>query len=266
MRIGIAMTDTSAPAAEFFTLIFRSHGTKYSAPRQDVLTSATALAEELERQSTLLPYSYSIETRAVSADGPVVRGAGGMSGFRIGGQIHSLKAGAGRCLLERWERDSAGGGRVVERIDVRDRKSVNTDAEWQTIRIKRRKLQIGLPLHLPALIAFLQSRTEPDVTVLWQEREPTLPELLRQLREGGGQADGAGEELFRRGDAARRELIQLLTNGRQKALHPQIVWALLTILPSSNARRAVEDHVERVKDTARKKEILGLLAATGAPQ
>jgi hypothetical protein len=226
----------------------------------EVLDVARSSLEEIRRQWGVLPYRYGFESRIGGREDLRSGGSGGASGFRIEGRIHSIKAGLGLCYLEEMEWSPGERGRVVRRIDVRDRTRVETD-DWGSIKITRRKLQLTLPEQLAGLIAFLIGIPDAaEVRVLRTDGTTSVMELVRMAAEDAD--EGAEEELFERGEVAKRELIAKLRDRKARRYHGTIAWVLLTVFPSAESREAVGRAAEREEDPARKKELLGLLAVT----
>jgi hypothetical protein len=226
--------------------------------RAELLAAARALLADVRAQWELLPYRYATEVRMMGREDLKSSGSGGVHGFRIGGRIHSIDGGPGRCVLSEWDDGPGGRGVVVATRDVRREKRVETD-DWGPIKISRRKIDVRLPLSLEALVAFLDGRADEAVRGRTTDGGASVTELVRRAAEGD---ESAEEALFERGDAARAELLKKATDPKARRHHGTIAWLLLTVLPSPESRAAVEAMADREADEGRRRELLVLLAST----
>lgn len=226
--------------------------------RQSLLDATRSLLEAVRQQWAVLPYRYSSEVRIMGRDDLVSKGGGGCSGFHINGRIHSLWSRAGECYLEEMEVGPDGRGGIVRRIDIRDRKQVDTD-DWGPIKLSRRKLKTALPEQLQVLISFLGEIPDAQVQTRRSEGQASVMDLVRRTAEGD---ESAEEEFFNRGDAARQELLAKLTDRKTRKYCGTMAWILLTVLPSPESRAAVEELAERETDPQQKAEYVLLLAST----
>ncbi len=245
----------------FYAMLGRCYEDEQVVARSELLRAALALRESFERQSHLVGYSYSTEVRLMGREDLKSCSAGGTSGFRIHGEIHSIDSGPGQCNLRRWRLRIDGVTKEqVEEIDVRDQKQIETD-DWGPIKILRRKLRLTLPKQLTSLISFLEKIDDDEVTVLAAEKTPTIKELVRIAARDMERAEWAEEQLYNLGDKARQELLMTLSDNKQRRLHAKVTWLLLTLFPSAESRVAVERRVETEGDEQSRRELLMVLAA-----
>jgi hypothetical protein len=116
----------------------------------------------LEDQRDLISFSYQYRFSAK----PDRSGGGGCSGFRVRGLFGFISAEpSGYCTLRLSELAPTGRGRLVEVIDMRSRKSVDTD-DWGTLSISRRHADVGWFEQLPRVLSWLAEQQATDVEVL----------------------------------------------------------------------------------------------------
>ena len=93
-------------------------------------------------------------------------GGGGLSGFRVRGLFGSIDTRpAGYCTVKLSDTAPTGRGRLVEVIDMRVRKSMETD-DWGTLSIRRRAAPVGWFDQLPRLLDWLRGQAAPEVEIL----------------------------------------------------------------------------------------------------
>ena len=120
-----------------------------------------ALHQALEDQRELLAYSYQFKFSGQ----PEANGGGALAGFLVRGLVGSISVRpAGYCTLVLMEVAPTGRGRIAEIIDMRVRKSLETD-NWGTLTLKRRSEPVGWFDELPRVRAWLDSQ-ETDVVEL----------------------------------------------------------------------------------------------------
>jgi hypothetical protein len=204
----------------------------------------------VERQRDLLPYRYAYQIGDGKKHGG--RGSGQISGIDINGKKHSLHAGPGVCFLEHRVQGPDGPWHVESMIDIRGQSRIETDDDGP-IKIYRRKSDLTLFETVPALVSFFTESKDETFRVLTTESTPPLMTLVRAAAQGNGADDWAVGELAARGDTARDELIAKLQESRPKKHYPTIAFLLLTVFPSAESRRAVEDLFERDKDEERRR-------------
>lgn len=121
-----------------------------------------ALHQALEDQRDLLAYSYQFKF----SGHPEANGGGGLSGFLVRGLTGSISVRpAGYCTVVLMEVAPTGRGRIAEIIDMRIRKSLETD-NWGTLTLKRRAEPVGWFDDLPRVRAWLDSQEADDVELL----------------------------------------------------------------------------------------------------
>lgn len=247
------------PDSRFWRAIWHGRLAPHSVVKEDFLDAAQSHLVELRQQWTVLPYRYSFECRMPVRDEIIVtRGSGGVHGIPIGGRIHTMWGGAGKCYLEEWEAGADGLNHVVRVIDVRGRKRLETDT-WGTIKISRRRLDTTLPEQLDSLVRFLGQISEAEVEVFAKEGASSVMDLVRQSAEG---EDAANEELYNRGEPAKQELMRRIDEGKPRKHVETMAWLVLTMFPSTESRAVVEQAAEREKGPERRKSLLALLAST----
>jgi hypothetical protein len=116
----------------------------------------------LETQKDLLSFSYSYGF----TNEPNRRRGGGLSGFRVNGYFGSIDVRpSGYCDLTLSEAAPNGRGRIVEIIDMRVKRRVQTECEG-TLVVHRRKAVVGWFEELPKALDFLERCTHVDVEVI----------------------------------------------------------------------------------------------------
>jgi hypothetical protein len=176
--------------------------------------------------------------------------------FQINGRTHSIRAGASVCYLQEIVL-----GRVVNTVDIRDHKRVDTD-DLGPIKICRRKLKVTLFQNIPILVSFLRASNDEVFRVLTTEGKPSLLELVRLIEEGSGADDWAEEQLLAMGPKGKTALISKLGDPKAKKHHVTIARLLLTLFPSRESRQAVEVLLEQDESQERKAAYLLWLAST----
>ncbi len=246
-----------SPDCRLLGMIGAAYAQEQYYERTALLQAATEFDDALGQQRDLLPYHYSYQI----GDGKTFgRGSGGASGFHINGKVHSIRAGAGTCYLQEIGVGSDGRGSVVNTIDIRDQKCVETD-DYGPIKIYRRKLKLTLFETMPLLVSFLRNSKNESFRVLTIEGKPSLMDLVRLVAEGGGADDWAGEQLSGMGQDGKAGLIAKLGDPRARKYYAVIAHILLTAFPSRESRQAVEQLLEHDQDQERKARYLALLAA-----
>jgi hypothetical protein len=189
-----------------------------------------------------------------------MQGGRGVSGFHIDGRSCYLETDVGRCsIYDNKVMPTPYGGTVVDiGRDVRHEKRIETD-DLGPIKIRRRRLNSDLPKTLGELAVFLSGSESAVVLVQTSDGRPSTMELVRLAGDGD---EGAEEELFNRGTAAREELIAKARDPRCRKHHPTIAWLLLTCFASPETRSSVEDMFDREKDPKRKEQLAMLLGST----
>lgn len=131
--------------------------------RRSVLASHLEdLLAGLEDHRDLLSYSY----RVAFGGRPGSSGGGGVSGFRVRGLFGSVSCQpSGYCDLTLSELAPTGRGRVVEMIDMRQRRELATD-DWGLLKVSRRAAEVGWYTQLPTALEWLTAQDGPTVEVL----------------------------------------------------------------------------------------------------
>jgi hypothetical protein len=123
-----------------------------------------SLLEALRDQADLLCYSYSYRFASGPAAGR--SGGGGTSGFAVDGfSGHIDVRPSGYCYVTLLEVAPTGRARVVQVIDLRGRRELQTD-DWGKVTVSRRKAEVGWFDALPPVIAWLKQQRAPSVDVL----------------------------------------------------------------------------------------------------
>ena len=255
---GPDMTIAAAiPEHRLFRIIGGAYENGQRVGTKDLLDVAESTLQHVRAEWKVLPYRYGIEACIGGRADCKTAGSGGVSGFLIGGRIHSIMCGAGECLLEVLEDNGPEDRRFVFAADLRGRGHIDTD-DWGPIKITRRKLKLTLPEQLELLVAFLKPLSDDEVFVLYTEGEQSVMDLVRLAFEGNEYGE---EEIFNRGDPARQELIRRLSNSKARKYRQTIAWILLTCLPSPEARETIERQAEREKDADLKNQLVLLLTS-----
>ena len=129
--------------------------------REALLEATEVFLRAVHRDESLLryDYSYSFSTH------PTQRHSGGQSGIRIRGLFGSITTRPhGFCWLELSELADSGAPELVESIDMRVRKSIETDA-LGTLKIHRRKSETHWLEILPQLLVFLRKKDSSEVRI-----------------------------------------------------------------------------------------------------
>jgi hypothetical protein len=225
-------------------------------PRLTLLHAAREWQNAIEGDRQLLPYHYSFE---IGIGELKSRGSGGAGGFHIKGKIHSVRAGPGRCYLNEMGIRPDGRGEVLNRIDIRNEKKIETD-DYGTLRVFRRKLKLTLFETVPQLVSFLSRCDDEVIRVRATENNPSFMDLVRAVTEGGGADDWAGEQILEMGGEGKRSLLERLKDPKAKKHYFTIAQLLLSLFPSRESRKAVERLVEREHNEELKRLYVVLLA------
>lgn len=252
----------SAPGARFLAYVGSAYQEEESVARDSLLSSARLLLQYLVDQRERLSYRYAFTIQMMGRADMKTKGSGMVSGFKIDGQPCSISGGVGQCELRRWSVNEDGTGQANEIIDVRDRKRIATD-EWGDIKISRRKVQFELPDRLAECVAFLESIPPQYVTLYSYDTAPTIRQILKEFSEGGGGDDWAIEEIGRKGEKGKSELLTVLDNRRMRTSFNAAVQMLLLCFPGDDTREAVMKCIERHPEKDRD-ELLMVVAAFGS--
>ncbi len=120
------------------------------------------LLHALNDQRDLIGYSY-----VYRFDGkPERSGGGAVAGFKVRGRFGSVSVRpSGYCYVRLSELDPNGRGQVVETIDMRVTRTLQTD-DWGVFTVARRRADVGWFHELPALLEWLRAQGGHDVDVL----------------------------------------------------------------------------------------------------
>ncbi len=258
---------TSAPAfasnLEFIWIVNTPPGDVVTHARDYVLSVTKEFLELVENDLPLLQYHYTCEINIPGCEhlGPS-RGSGMVGGIRIDGSLYSLSNGMGECHLDLIHLRPDGTGERVRKIDIRDRKRIQTD-NIGVIKIFRRKKKLTWPEVLPPLIKFLKRLPDDEILiqVLWSR--PSLMDLVRAHERGFGEDDWAIEELEKMGDKAKTELIKKLQDPRASKYYVSIATLLLTNFPSLESKKAVEQLMKQETNETTKNTYAILLKTLG---
>jgi hypothetical protein len=133
---------------------------KYKRP--SFIAVLTSLLQDLEDHRDLISFSYEYRFSGNRERS----GGGGASGFRVRGLFGSIDATpSGYCTLVLSDSAPSGRGRLVEVIDMRVRKSIETD-DWGTLSIRRRAAPVSWFDELPRLLEWLRGQAAPEVEIL----------------------------------------------------------------------------------------------------
>lgn len=117
---------------------------------------------DLVRDQDLLSYSYSYKFEHENGR----THGGGMSGFKVNEFHGSVSARpAGYCTVELMQISPSGRGRVVEIIDLRVIRQIQTDDKGY-LRVQRRKMEIDWYREMPRILEFCEQNKEGDVKVM----------------------------------------------------------------------------------------------------
>lgn len=249
-----------APGALFLAALGGAYQRETAERRQYLLDCAAQLRDYIAAHFDRLQYRYTIEYCIMGRPELKMSGAGGASGFKIDGVSHAIHGGVGECVLTRYEPLPDGSGTVQQRIDVSDRRRVETD-DWGEIRIRRRKVKYTLPEILPDVIAFLERVEEREVRLLSYDKPPGLRDLLQAFSEGGGGDDWAIEELGRQGATGRAQLMDALENGRLRKYVPAIVQLLLLLHGDEQTYETLHRFLDAQPEGREKSQVATLIAA-----
>ena len=153
-----------------------------SVPRVALLEEVRAVAREIERDAELLSYAYAHSARMTDADGNVVfetSGSGGTHGHRLAGDpdhVYGIRSGIGVCELEKWGIDGRGLGVLLETVDCRRLKRIET-LNWGTVVIKKRKIKTNLGKSFAELQTFLERQTAEVIGIFRIDEEETARSL-----------------------------------------------------------------------------------------
>ena len=128
--------------------------------RAILMHSATILLSTIQDYEDLLSCDYSYEFAAEGG----IRGSGKRSGFHIRGYAGSINATPkGFCTVQLREPGPCR-SRIVEILDVRNRKTLETDDRGQ-LTIRRRKAIVTWNVLLPPLIKFLKTQQCDELVI-----------------------------------------------------------------------------------------------------
>lgn len=105
----------------------------------------------------------------------------------------------------------------------------------------------GVPNFLAGLrsvIQFLQSASEPTVRLYSYERAPSLEELVEAFCQGGGANDWALEELGKKGEKGRKDLLALLKKENDKQRILSAISLLSILYRDDSTRSAVQNFID----------------------
>lgn len=130
--------------------------------RSAFLSLLEGLLVALNDQKDLFSFHY--QYRFTGQGGS--EGGGGTSGFRVRGLFGFVSVEpSGYCDLTLLELAPTGRGRVVEIVDMRTRKELDTD-DWGVLKISRRAAPVSWYDQLPSAIGWLKGQDARDVEVL----------------------------------------------------------------------------------------------------
>jgi len=107
--------------------------------RRELLESIDHLVEAIERDSGLLPYTYSFKIERPPGSGIFSVGSGRAAGIYIGGELYTIEGGLDRCHLIKKYKDQDGRAKDGEVTDVRDWNCLKTDSHGEIAILKRRR-------------------------------------------------------------------------------------------------------------------------------
>lgn len=222
-----------APGAGFLAAIGSAYQQQRTLSREHLLTDARALLKFVESERDLLHYRYTIT------------GTTGMLliPFHIDGVPHDFRTGSGECYL--LQLDSKGDG--VSRIDIRRANRIQTD-DFGELKVSRRKISFALPVCLAQCIDFLEAVADQEVSLYSYDTLPSLRTILDNYTDGCGGDDWAIEEISRRGNEGRAELLDAITNSRYHKRCGAIVQLLLLCFPGDDTREAVMNTLAQLPD------------------
>ena len=211
--------------------------------RAELLKAARTLLKYTTENRHLLAYRYngSFRSRAAGKRETVRQWARtsallGLPGLKIDGRTHALWVGDGQCFLEPQAR--RGKGRGTERIDVRERKAIETD-NFGIVKITRKKRKFGLPEELAKCIAFLESVPDRKVTLFSFDTPPTVGDLIDDFGEDEERDKWVLEEIARDSHRWKGELLAALKEERYRYHRATIVTLLVLSFREEKTRTAL---------------------------
>src|SRR5262245_22538932 len=121
-----------------------------------------SLLRALNEQKDLIGYSYVYKFGGK----PERSGGGAVAGFKVQGRFGFVSVRpSGCCYVRLSELTPAGQTRVVETIDMRVVRKLQTD-DWGLLTVGRRRADVGWFDELPALLEWLRRQRGRDVEVL----------------------------------------------------------------------------------------------------
>jgi hypothetical protein len=265
-RFSLAGPETMATLflnSDFNIMAMGSYMKEVEHSRATVLAAACSLLDAMVADAELFGFRYQIVGRMpVGVEEVPFCGSGGVSGFHIDGHPCSIRGGMGRCTLKEMAVGEDGRGHIVRAIDVRHLKELRTD-DWGVIKIQRKKVTVKADPMLRDMINFMNNLPDENVRKVLLDRDYTVMDLVRMVREHPEAKDGAEEQLFNRGIAARDELTGLLTDKKKRKYYGTMAWLLLTVFRSPEAEQTVRALRESVNDMELKAH-LGLLLGADA--
>jgi len=153
----------------------------HSVPRVALLEEVRAVAREIERDAELLSYAYAHSARMTYGNGTVflTSGSGSTHGHRLAGDpdhAYGIDTGIGVCDLKKWGLDDRGRGVLLETVDCRQLKEIETAKEG-TVVIKKRKIKANLGKSFAELQAFLERQTAEAIDIFRIDEEETARSL-----------------------------------------------------------------------------------------
>jgi hypothetical protein len=255
------------PGKDFLDTLAFAYQESMKVSRRALLKSARVLLKFVTENRHLLAYRYDglcrPQDRGEWEKVRLARGGGlvGVSGFKVDRRAHSLWVGDGECYLERKASSGRGARQETERIDVRERKTIETD-DWGIIKITRRKRAFSLPEELAKCISYLESVSDSKITLFSFDEPPTVGDLVEDFGEGGDHDDWVLEEIAREPGKWRPELLAALKQ-RPFAFHrATIIQLLLLSFRDAKTRSAVVKSINALPRKYRG-ELLALVAELG---
>ena len=136
-------------------------GVLQSIPAVEFRTSCETVWQLLLRDKDLLSYAYSYEFEREKGR----KQGGGQSGFKVRGLYGfvSVKP-TGYCTLKLSEKTPSGTGRVVEIIDLRVTRQVQTD-DWGYLKSHRRNMKVDWYQEMPRILEFCAQNQDGNIEV-----------------------------------------------------------------------------------------------------
>jgi hypothetical protein len=140
-----------------------------SVPRKPFLDEVRAIVREVKRDFELLLYAYAFSASSVDAKGNRIEtsGSGSLSGLRLENDpdhYYQIESGVGICDLRRWGVDVNGQGMLLETVDIRTMKKLET-TNFGVATFKKRKIKSTLLDSFSALEDFLERQTDAEIHI-----------------------------------------------------------------------------------------------------